>query len=379
MNVDALCDAAARAAGCDDFGDPAYRTGLDALVTSLRDEARLSEIGSVALEAQITRMLTNRLRVLEWHRQHPEIADAQIERPLVVVGLPRTGTTLLSYLLDCDPAHRSLLRWESLDPVPPPDAATRRTDPRVARAAADEEALHAINPQFRAMHYEAPDGPTECVTLLAQDFRSLLWETLANIPSYSAWLLATDQTSAYEHHRRCLQVLQSRAPGRWSLKTPHHCLALPELFAQYPDACVVMTHRDPVTVTASVCSLVRSLSGTFSDFDHTTYVAHHWSDVLVESVRRVAEHRDAHPEREAQWFDLRYEDLVADPIGAVARIYEHFGDELTGTTRDRLVRYVEAHPQGEHGPHRYSIDDFAIDAIELRARFADAAPPVSRP
>ncbi|HEX5615041.1 MAG TPA: sulfotransferase [Acidimicrobiia bacterium] len=372
MNVDALCEAAAFAAGTDDFGDPSYRDGLDALVASLRDEAALSELGAIALEAQITRMLTNRLRILDWHRNHPELATTPVTRPLIVVGLPRTGTTLLSYLLDCDPAHRSLLRWEALDPVPPPDTATLTTDPRVAQAAADEEALHALNPQFRAMHYEAPDGPTECVTLLAHDFRSLLWETLANIPSYSEWLLAHDQHSAYAHHRRCLQVLQSRAPGRWSLKTPHHCLALPELLAQYPDACLVMTHRDPLTVTASVSSLVRSLSGTWSETDHRDYIARHWPDVLVECVRRVAAHRAAHPEQEPQWFDLPYDALVRDPIGSVERIYAHFDDELTGVTRTRLEAYVAAHPQGEHGPHRYSLDDFGIDAGELRERFDDA-------
>lgn len=378
MDVDALCAAAVQTAGCDDFGDEAYRAGLDALVASLRGEAQLSELGTIALETQITRALTNRLRVNEWHRTRPELAAAPIERPLIVVGLPRTGTTLLSYLLDCDPAHRSLLRWESLDLVPPADAASLRNDPRVAQAAADEEALHALNPQFRSMHYEAPDGPTECVTVLAQDFRSLLWETVANVPSYSEWLLAADHRSAYAHHRRCLQVLQSRAPGRWSLKTPHHCLALPELFAEYPDACIVMTHRDPVAVSASVISLVRSLSGTFSDADHVDYLVRHWPDLLVEAVRRVTEHRAAHPEQDAAWFDLPYDDLVADPVGSGARIYEHFGDELTGVTRARLEEYVRAHPQGEHGRHRYSIDEFGIDAGALRERFTDAGGAFSR-
>jgi hypothetical protein len=379
LDAEQLCDAAVVAAGCDDFGDSAFREGLDALVESLRADARLSELGTVALEAQITRMLTNRLRILDWHRRHPAVAATPIVRPLIVVGLPRTGTTLLSYLLACDPAHRSLLRWEALDPIPPPASATLSTDPRVARAAADEEAMHALNPAFRTMHYEAPDGPTECVTLLAQDFRSLLWETLANVPTYSDWLLAADQTSAYEHHRRCLEVLQSRAPGRWSLKTPHHCLALPELFAQYPDACIVMTHRDPVVVTASVCSLVGSLSGTFSDADHTGYIARHWPDVLVEAVRRVAHHRAAHPEQSRSWFDLAYDDLVRDPIGSVARIYAHFGDELTGTTRERLARYVREHPQGEHGRHDYSPSASGLDAEVLRERFAEAAGSVMSP
>jgi sulfotransferase family protein len=229
--------------------------------------------------------------------------------------------------------------------------------------------LDAINPQFKAIHYEAPDGPTECVAILAQDFKSLLWETEANVPSYGAWLSTCDYASAYAYHRRELQVLQSRAPGRWTLKSPGHCFALDALVAEYPDARFLMTHRDPVVVCASVSSLVRCLSGTFSDADHGDYINAHWPDVLAEGVRRVSEFRGRHGE--SAFFDLAYDDLVADPVGSVRKAYAHFGEELSRAAEAAVRSYADANPKGRHGSHRYDLDDLGLDGGALRDRFAE--------
>ena len=368
MEVDALEAAAREQTGLDDFGSGSHREGLEVLVDSVEGEAQLSAVGVLALESQITKCLVNRLRVIDWHRTHPEVATERAGRPLIVLGLPRTGTTLLSELLHRDPANRSLMRWEALDSVPPPNAARFASDPRVDAARADAGMLDELNPGFRAIHYEAPDGPTECVTLLAQDFKSLLWETVANIPSYGEWLLSCDQTSAYEYHHQMLQLLQSDAPGRWALKTPHHCLAIDALLAQYPDARLVMTHRDPVTVVASLCSLVRSLSGTFSDADHGDYINRHWTAVAVELMERVMRWRDTHDDSIV--VDVPYDDLVADPVAAVRSIYEHAGDELASKAESLMRRYVTEHPRGEHGRHAYALDELGLDRGELDERFA---------
>jgi hypothetical protein len=228
--------------------------------------------------------------------------------------------------------------------------------------------LDALNPGFHAIHHEEPDGPTECVTLLAQDFKSLLWETLANVPSYSAWLLAVDQTSAYEYHRLALQVLQSRAPGRWTLKSPHHSIALDALVATYPDAKLLMTHRDPVAVTASVCSLVRSLGGTFSDADHRAYIASHWPAVMEETLRRTAAFRAAHPEIHV--VDLTYRELLADPVAAIGRACDELGQPLSPEAEARMAAYAAANPQGRHGRHTYDLADFGLDHGALAERFA---------
>ena len=368
MDTEQLCEQASEHAGLDDFGDGSFREGIDCYVGSLDESAQLSELGAAAVEAQIVTALTNRLRVTDWVRSHPEVLEQRVERPIVVLGLPRTGTTLLSELLHRDPANRSLMRWESQDSIPPPDAATFTTDPRVESARVAAEMMDALNPGFRSIHYEAPDGPTECVAVLAQDFKSLLWECVANVPAYGAWLLACDQRSAYDYHHQVLRVLQSGMPGRWALKTPHHCLALDALLEQYPDARLVMTHRDPVTVIASLCSLVRSLSGTFSDADHGAYINERWTDVASTLVERVMAWRDTNGSD--RFVDVAYDDLVGDPIAAIRRVYERFGEELGAPAEAAMRRYLVEQPHGVHGRHRYTLDELGLDAGALEERFA---------
>jgi hypothetical protein len=368
--VDALEDAAVAATGLDDFGDPSYRDGLVVLVDSLNGEARLSEVGALALEAQLQGNLATRLRVVDWRRTHPEVAAEALTAPLFVIGLPRTGTTLLSGILACDPRRRALRRWESGTPVPPPEAATFTTDPRIEETRAASAMLDTLNPGFKAIHHEPAEGPTECVTLLGQHFTSLLWETIANVPAYGTWLLAADQRAAYAYHHDVLQLLQSRAPGRWSLKSPHHGLALDALLAQYPDARLVVTHRDPVPVVASLCSLVRSLSGTFTDVDHTAYIAAHWVDVADAIVTRTVDARTRHPE--AAFLDVDYENLIARPMDVVRAIYAFDDTELTPAVETLMQAYLDDNAQGKHGRHAYALDEFGLDPDAIRERLAAA-------
>jgi hypothetical protein len=371
VDVTALEAAAVEATGLADFGDPSYREGLTALVDSLTAEARLNELGGLAVEAQLVGALRNRLRVTDWRATHPEVAAEPVTAPLFVIGLPRTGTTLLSALLAEDPRRRALRRWESGDLVPPPEAATFSTDPRIEETRAAGGMLDALNPGFKAIHYEPAEGPTECVTLLAQHFTSLLWETVANVPSYGEWLLATDERAAYGYHHDALQLLQSRAPGRWSLKIPHHGLALDALLAQYPDARLVVTHRDPVPVIGSLCSLVRSLSGTFSDADHTAYIAAHWVQVAETIVARTADARARHPE--AAFVDVDYDRLTGAPLEVIRTIYAFDDMELTPEVEARMQAYLVDNEQGKHGRHTYDLAEFGLAADEIRERFADEA------
>jgi hypothetical protein len=219
------------------------------------------------------------------------------------------------------------------------------------------------------VHHEQADEATECITAMAQDFKSLTFEAVANIPSYDKWLLGVDQRSAYEYHRNVLQVLQSGGVrGRWTLKSPHHALALEHLTAVYPDARLVLLHRDPVVLTASVCSLIRTLSSTFTDADHTAYIADHWPAMLEESVRRIDAFRDAHPEHPI--VDVQYADLVADPVATVRAIYTAVGDELDDTAAAAITAYVAAHPRGQFGAHRYDVSEYGLDTGALAERFA---------
>jgi hypothetical protein len=365
-----LIEGAVAATGLDDFGPPDFREGLEVYCTSLREQARLNDLGAAALPALITENLSRRLRLVDWVNEHPEIAAERIGAPIVVVGLFRAGTTLLSYLLDQDPAHRSLLGWETVDSIPPPTPDTYRSGPRVEAAKARSGMAAALNPKLDAMHHEEPDGPTECVAVMSQDFKSLLWETIANVPDYGSWLAETGHRSAYRHHRIALQTLQSGGVrGRWVLKSPHHALALEEMREVYPDATFVLLHRDPAAVVASCCSLIGALSGSFSSADHSAYLARHWADVLELSLARVEAFRRAHPEQ--PFIDVHYADLVRDPVATVGALYQRAGCALNPCVAAAMTAYVATHPQGEFGRHRYRLEDLGLDAGELAYRFAD--------
>jgi hypothetical protein len=360
--------------GLDDFGRDSFREGLDVYCTSVDAEARLNELGVTAIRGNIVGSLVNRLRIVDWSNTHPEVAGERIDAPLVVIGMFRAGTTFLSYLLENDAHNRALLRWETGDSVPPPKRETLHTDPRVEISRMGNDMLEQINPRIRAIHHEEPDGPTECISVMSQDFKSLSWEAISNVPTYGAWLLETDQRSAYEYHRLALQVLQSGGVrGRWTLKSPHHALNLEALTAVYPDARLVLLHRDPVVLCASVCSLISTLSGTFTDADHRAYIAEHWVRMLDLSVQRIDAFRAARPEHPI--VDVQYADLMRDPVGAVSSIYAVHGGADAGPLDDRsraaMSAYVAAHPKGEMGVHGYDLAEFGLDRSGLEARFAD--------
>jgi hypothetical protein len=372
--VDELVAEACGLAGLDEFGSDGFREGLSVYCASASSEARLNEFGAIAIRSNIVGSLVNRLRIVDWSQRHPDVADERIEAPVFVIGMFRAGTTFLSYLLEQDRRNRALLRWEAADSVPPPSTGDHRSGPRVEAARIGGDMLEQINPRLRAIHHEEPDGPTECITLMSQDFKSLSWEAISNVPSYGRWLVSVDQRSAYEYHRLALQVLQNGGVrGRWTLKSPHHALALEALTAVYPDARLVLIHRDPVVLCASVCSLISTLSGTFTDTDHRAYIAEHWVAMLEESIRRIDGFRAAHPEHPI--VDVRYDDLVQDPVGTVASIYASIGasaaDGLDERARAAMTEYVANNPKDKLGVHDYDLAEFGLDGAQLSRRFSD--------
>ncbi len=368
MDVDGLLEEVSAAAGLDDYGDPTFRDGLDALWASGTKEADLNQIGTMALEAQVRMYLANRLRVREWHRTHPSLAIAPVTAPLILVGMPRSGTTALSHLLAADPDNRSLLAWEANDSVPPPTRSTYHDDPRFVAARAAPSAVELINPGFKAIHHDEPDDAMECTVLHAQHFQSLIYSTTFNLPSYDEWLLASDWRGATAHHRLVLQVLQSECPGRWQLKSPQYGLLLEDVLETYPDARLVVTHRDPVKIAASTFSLLRSLTGTFTDVDHTDYIVGHWPDTLSALIDRAMDARDRIGED--AFFDVAYADVVRDPVAVVGTIYERFGIEWNPEKEAHLRRFDAEHPQHKYGTHTYSLAEVGVERAPLEARFA---------
>ncbi|MGZ8762052.1 MAG: sulfotransferase family protein [Acidimicrobiia bacterium] len=374
--ADELVEAAVEEVGLDDFGDWAWRDGLDALIASIAVDAALNDAGRFILRSWTHDRLVNRLRVVDWLRTHPEVHERPVRAPIVVAGMLRTGTTILLELLAQDPGNRPLMKWEGLTSVPPPTTASFLDDPRIAAEVAKQEAIYSMVPELKVVHWEPGDGPTECVALLTQSFRAQDWHGLFRVPGYVEWFHGCDMAPAYEYHRASLQLLQSAAPGRWVLKAPGHLLALDALYATYPDARLVVTHRDPLetvpssislSVTARPDSLTTAWSGVGESLG--AYFARLWVEVLGLMVDRLGDFRDRRPDIVVH--DLHYRDLVADPVGAVRAIYAHWGDELTPGAEQRMHEYVASHPKGRHGNHRYAVSDFGLREHDVRSRFAD--------
>ena len=367
IDVDLVLDEVAEEAGADDFGDASFRDGLDILVESASREAQLNDIGKATLDGQVRGSLRNRVRVIDWHKKHPDLASQSVTEPVFVVGASRTGTTALSQLLAADPANRSMLGFEVQDSIPPPTAEGYWNDPRFVAAREAPDMLAMINPGFRAIHYDPPDGPMECVTILAQHFLSAQLVTVFNIPTYHRWMLDVDEVAAYRYHKLVLQVLQSEKPGRWHLKSPHHAVAMDALSTVYPDAKLIVTHRDPIKTLASTCSLVVSLTGTFSDADWRSYIAEIWTDTVDAMINRTLDFRDAHPDM--QFVDVMYEDFVKDPVASVAGIYDQLGRELTREAETAVREMAAREPQHKFGRHTYALADIGLRREDVEARF----------
>ncbi len=362
-----LLEDAASATNLSDFGDPSFREGLDRLVDSLNGEANLSPLGQAMAEGLIRGALANRLRVEAYHASHPELADERIVSPLVIVGMSRSGTTALSHLLGRDPNLRSLLAWESNDSVPPPETATYASDPRFLAAKERDALAEAAMPGFRALHYDPPDAPMECVMLFNHTFNSsALWTTFF-VPTYMAWTLETDPAPAYAWHERMLKLLQSRHPGRWSLKAPQHAVTLEALRARYPDARLIVTHRDPTVCAASTMSLVAFLHGKTSASSRPLESARFIADFIERCCNGLIDFARRHGDDAL--IHVPYAELVASPIAAVERIAAAVDHELTPAARIALETHVRERTQHRYGVHRYALEDYGFQREELDERY----------
>jgi hypothetical protein len=365
-----LLEAAMRAAGTRDVGPDTFLPGFRTLLRSLEEDARLSTFGRFFARRQLLELLTHRLRIYEYRRRHPEVSQERIRRPIFILGLPRTGTTLLLGLLAEDRAHRAALSWEVDEPCPPPRTPYYETDPRIEATRARFEQLQQLAPGFQAIHPIGERMPQECIVLTAPEFMSIRFEMCFDVASYQRWLPEQDMTGAYDFHKAFLQHLQSGHAGeRWVLKSPGHLGAIDALFEAYPDAIVIQTHRDPVRVVPSVASLEYTMRQVSSDAVDPERLGRQqlwmWSRVLEQGL----ESRREHPEREAQILDLSMGEIVRDPLGTAERIYRRFDLAWNEDTRSRMQAYLARHPKDEFGPHRYSLDAFGLAEEEVDQHF----------
>ena len=342
--------------------------GLDILVRDFTRADQLSERGASMMRERLAEALAARMQVDDFIRHNPRVLDAPIQRPVFILGMPRTGTTMVSYLMDADPANRSLLKWEAYNAVPPAAAGATRTDPRCLAEKAKDEIIIKGNPIGVAQHFEAGDGPTECVHLLAQDFKSLMLAVLSSTPTYHDWILLCDMTSAFAHRKRVLQILQSTNPGRWVLKMPSDSLFIRTLFKIFPDAKVIWTHRDPYAAFSSSMSMRKNSCLYFNKEVYSDYMRQNFPLQLALHLARPLE---VSGERPNDFYHLYYDDLLADPITQMKRVYAWLGDEWSSATESGMQAWLQQNPQGRFGAHRHSLDAWGLTKEELAPYFSD--------
>ena len=308
--------------------------------------------------------------VTEYRRRHPEIADVDVTPPIVIVGQGRTGTTILHDLLAQDPANRVPLTWEVDQPCPPPETATYATDPRIDEVDAITSGVELLIPGFLSMHPMGARLPQECVRITASDFRSVMFPTQYRVLSYARWLLdEADMAPAYRWHRQFLQHLQARHPAhRWVLKSPAHIWCLPALLAEYPNAVLVQTHRDPLRIISSLSSLVATLRRISSDDSTITVAAAEFAEYILDGLDRSVAAREDGTVSADRVVDLNFAAFIADPFATIRSVYERLGLELSTESETRMRDFLARNPPDLHGTHRYSWDDTGLDAGEMRER-----------
>ena len=364
-------------AGLTDFGDESFRVPMRMLLKAMEEEAQLNEIGRITQRARIVGLLVNRLRTEDYFRQFPEIREEEILKPLVIVGLGRTGTTMLQRLIACDPRILSVSWWESRNPGPFPgagDVTDGRRDPRIMDAEAEVNAMIESAPELAAIHPMEAEAPDEEIMLLEHSFFSTTPEALVHIPSYSAWLEEQDQTPGYEYLKQLLQFLQWQkkrsgiAGKRWVLKSPHHLGFLDLLFKVFPDATVIQTHRDPVETIPSWASLIYTLRGLASDNVDPKEAGRHWAGKFKRATMRSLEIRDAGMGR---FIDIWYRDVQKDPVLQIRRIYEFAGMELTGEVEQSMMSWTKEHSRDKRPSHHYTLEQFGFTREGLKRDFAE--------
>ncbi len=369
----ALIEQACHWAGTDDFGadfdaNETWRDGLGRLCEGLATEARLNDLGVEIAALDVVRPLKNRLQIVDWRKRHPGVAEEKIERPIFIVGQPRTGTTILFDLLAQDPALRPPLTWEVDAPHPAPRVETYDTDPRIAETQAALEMSEQIIPGFMSFHPMGAQVGQECVRITASQFCSMIFSVQYRLPTYYKWLLyEADHRHAYRYHRIFLQHLQSGVHGQWLLKSPAHLWTLDTLVETYPDAVIVQTHRDPLKVISSISALTNHLRRMASDETTVAECAVQSCEEIVVGLQRGMTLRDSMPP--GQVIDVQFADFMRDPFATIRSLYGRLERELTPAAEARMREHLSAHP-GDGGGGRYSWADTGLDAGQLREQVA---------
>ena len=371
---DDILTIAGQRAGLEELESDSWRDGLAIMIDEVNSSPAFTPYGRQRIFDDSVNALGRRLQVHDYIQRHPEVLDGPVERPLIVLGMPRTGTTVISYLLDQDPARRSLLHWECVHPTPPATPDTLRTDPRcLALLDEQKKILEMVSAAKVALpHWEDADGPTEDMFIHNQDFKGLSWDSFLATPRYARWLFdEADMTSTYEYQKRYLQVLQSTAPGTWSLKMPSHSVHIDTLLKVFPDARFIWAHRDPYKATGSLANLWKLPKG----------MTHHPEHVdLNEMGRQAMWQMQYHVERplrardrigDERFFHMYYSEMMRDPMAVMRRLYDWAGDPLTPDVETRMTTWLTEHPQDRYGVNTYSLNQYGLTVDALKPVFRE--------
>jgi hypothetical protein len=367
----AVLEEAQKRTGLSDFGPDDFHERLGVWCQAVDEDEELGPMGKVRFFGDMVRYAANRLRFHDLLRRHPEILDVEIRKPIIIAGLPRSGTTHLVNLIAADTRLRSLSYWESLEPIPDPSVAPgpKEHDPRYVKCASEYQMFGQIAPLLKNMHDMTPDHVHEEIEVGALDFSTFLPEWLAVVPRWRDYYYSHDQRPHYAYMKNVLKALQwLRGPSRWILKSPQHLEQLGPLIETFPDATVAITHRDPISVVASAITML-----TYGDRMRRTKVdppavAAYWAERVEHLLRACVRDRELLPA--GQSIDVLFHEFMADDVAMVERIYDVAGLLMTDETRASLDAYMAGNPRGKHGRILYDLEgDFGVDPGALRKRF----------
>lgn len=369
LDADALHARAVADTCLDDFGPRDYRERLDVYLAALRDIDGRHDAGVVNFYGQLLQLLKNRLLFTDLLRRHPEIDDIELEPPVVIAGLPRTGTTHLHNLLAAPATFRTMPYWESVEPFPLPSEAGVEPDPRRLRMDVAVGVINTVMPHFPLMHEMTADHVHEEIQLLANDFSTMLFETLADVPRWRDYYQAHDQTPHYEYLARQLKAMQFLRGGRrWLLKSPQHLEQVPVLDRVFPGSIVVFTHRDPVPVALSMIAMITYSARMHRSPVPVERIAASWVDRLERMLCALVRDRDTiGPDRA---IDIRFDDFMADEMGVATTVYGLAGEPFTDQARSAITDYLADHRRGRLGSVATSCEMFGLTEDDLRRRFA---------
>lgn len=351
---------------------PQAQLGLEKLIASIHKEADLNTFGALAIKNVLERTFYNRLKVEQELANNPSIEQQPIKRPIFIIGMPRTGTSILQALLQEDPVHRAPLAWECLLPYPASTPTTYKNNPQLSAVQKEFGQLFQLVPDLQKKHHMAADSPQECLGINALDFTSFQTAAQVCIPSYMEWFNnEADQLQTMRFHKRFLQYLQSGGVSseRWLLKSPVHLLRLKEIFEVYPDACIIMTHRHPAKVVPSAASLVSSVRSLYTDQEVALRTGEEHSALWSSYFNRFLKARQE-LNKESQIIDLKFEDFVQDHMGTVQQIYDRFGWELSTAATTNMKAFLAKNPKDKHGAHQYTLADFGLTKEGIQQQFS---------